>query len=237
MLLTGTGEHLNNPVATSFPTKLPLVSLTSSSSTSSSCTQLAETSSNPSTETGEDLDVFKPKHVISKMDSVSPSPLHRKESFMNSGIEMYASNKENKPYFSAVSDTITEPLLALKYNGNKLHNGSDNCTGVSPGLTNGVRNVAVKTPSSSATNIMENGRKISDINKNVHKTSVIDYKTEARKLDQTRSNWSDSNVRKTSKPNERRQSISSEESLSDYEELGGNHTSIHGDISSHRSSR
>ena len=245
--LIGADDSLQNTASASFNSSnnLPVVSLTSSSSTSSSCTQLADSSSNHSTETGDDLDIIIPKHVASKAGEILPNILYKRESLLNIGIEMNASKKDDKTYNNIVSDSVTEPLLAIKYNDAKILNGTDNLTGVLPGLTNGnrertisqVRNVAVKTPSSSAMTFLENGRKISDINKNMHKTSVIDYKTEARKLDQTRSNWSDSNVRKTSKQNERRQSISSEESLSDYEELGVNHSAIHGDIPSHRSSR
>ena len=237
----GSVEPLNilkNSVSSPFsPNQLPVVSLTSSSSTSSSCTQLAETTSDHSTETGDDLDTNNPEHVIHKTSGALPPQSNKKEGLLNIYTKMNAANNDDKPFYSVVSDTITEPLLSISHTASKLHNGTENSAGISPVLTNGVCNVAVNTPTSSAANCLENGRKISDISKNVHKNSLIDFKTEARNRDQTRSNWSDSNVRKTSKPNERRQSISSEESLSDYEELGINHTSIHGDITSHRSSR
>ena len=164
---------------------MPVVSLTSSSSTSSSCTQLAASSSNESTETGDDLDL-NCQHDKSKTTGISPPQLYQKESLLNIGIEMNPSSKEDKPYYNTISDAVTEPLLAIKYNEAKMLNSTENCTSASQGLTNGVRNVAVKTPSSSAMSFLENGRKISDINKNMHKTSIIDYKTEARKLDQTR---------------------------------------------------
>ena len=165
--------------------------------------------------------------------------LNKKENSLYLGSEMNKAKNDDKPFYTTVSDTITEPLLAIKCVGTKVYNGGvDSSVKKTSASNNGIRNSVIRVTNSSPNSYLDNGRKISDINPSPHKTSLIDYKNEARNREQTRNNWSDSNVRKTSKQiNERRQSISSEESLSDYEELGVNHTTINGDINSHRASR
>ena len=216
--------------------KLPLVSLTSSSSTSSSCTQLVETSSSNSTETGDDF-----TNTRNVLALPSPMPINNEmtdETSVYICPELGNSKIEDEPYYTNASDTITEPLLAVKCVGSKVCNNTDGALGNTPTSNNWVPNSSASKTNSSPTKYVENGQQNNnDSNKPPHKSSIIDYKNEARNLEQTRHNWSDSNVRKTSKQNERRQSISSEESLSDYEELGGNHTTINGDIGSHRNSR
>jgi hypothetical protein len=144
---------------------------------------------------------------------------------------------DEKQCYGHVSIPITEPLLAVNCVGSKIYNGGDNNLRKSSVTNNGIRSPVIKATNASPAVYLDNARKVSDLNTTQHKTSIIDYKNEARNLEQTRNNWSDSNVRKTSKQIERKQSISSEESLSDYEELGGNHTPINGDIGTHRNSR
>ena len=216
--------------------KLPLVSLTSSSSTSSSCTQLVETSSSNSTETGDDL-----TNTRNVLALPSPMPISNEmtdETNVYICPELDNSKIEEEQYYANASDTITEQLLAIKCVGSKNHNNSDGTSGHTSTSNNWVPTSSASKTNSSPTKYVENGQQNNnDATKPPHKSSIIDYKNEARNLEKTRHNWSDSNVRKTSKQNERRQSISSEESLSDYEELGGNHTTINGDIGSHRNSR
>ena len=216
--------------------KLPLVSLTSSSSTSSSCTQLVETSSSNSTETGDDI-----TNTRNVLALPSPMPISNEttdETAVYICPELDNAKIEEEQYYSNASDTITEPLLAIKCVGSKSYNNSDGTLGHTSTSNNWVPVSSASKTNSSPTKYPENGQQNNnDSSKPPHKSSIIDYKNEARNLEKTRHNWSDSNVRKTSKQNERRQSISSEESLSDYEELGGNHTTINGDIGSHRNSR
>lgn len=215
---------------------LPVVSLLSSSSTSSSCTQLAETSSSHSNEFGDDSNGIDVSLTIPKNISNHQGKSYKKDFSVYIDPEMNKATYDDKQLYGKVSDTITEPLLAINLVGSKIYNGIDINTD-KPSISNtGPRNVAAQGTKVSPTRYSGNGHKTSDMNLTPKKNSTLDYNNEALKLDQTRSAWSPSNVRKTSK-NERRDSISSEESLSDYEELGGNHTAINGDIGSHKNSR
>ena len=219
---------------------LPLVSLTSSSSTSSSCTQLADTSSSHSTETGEDINDIDNALAIPKLPLGTIQDFSNKQEgiiYVGSEMNKIAPKNDEKQCYGHISVPITEPLIAVNCVGSKIYNGGDNNLRKTSVANNGIRSPVIKAKNSSPTGYLDNARKISDLNTTPHKTSIIDYKNEARNLEQTRNNWSDSNVRKTSKQIERKQSISSEESLSDYEELGGNHTPINGDIGGHRHSR
>ena len=229
-------KNLNISTSASFPSaNLPVVSLTSSSSTSSSCTQLAGSSSSNSTETGDEIN-----GANSHGFSIQNTDGNVRDHFDKNEIlasERGTSCNDDKQFFNNVSDTVTEPLLAIKCVGSKIYNNADGIPGKPSIANNGVRSSVVRGLSSSPTKVLDDGRKVSDLNTALHKNSIIDYKNEARNRDQIRNNWSDSNVRKTSKHNERRQSISSEESLSDYEELGGGTPSINGGIGLHRNSR
>ena len=218
---------------------LPLVSLISSSSTSSSCTQLAETSSSHSNEIEANVDDIDETHVISKGICNNQEKLYKTDYSVYIDPEMNKPAHDDKRFYGKMSDAITEPLLAINCVGAKIYSGADDGNTEKPlGSIYGLQNTIPQGKQISPTRFSNSGHKKSDTKVNSHKnSSTIDYNNEALKLDKTRNAWSPSNVRKTSQHNERRHSISSEESLSDYEELGGTHTAINGGIGSHKNRR
>ena len=138
--------------------------------------------------------------------------------------------------YSEVSDVIKEPLLALYRIGSKLqgHAGKNNDKMLT--TNNELQNSATLNQSTPLVRFQGSGLTTQGTQQKVSGTNKLNYTDDAEKLDQTRKGWAQTTARKSSKQ-ERKDSISSEASLSDYEELGANHSTINGDVGSRRASR
>ena len=149
---------------------------------------------------------------------------------------MSTASSEGKPDYGEVSDVIKEPLLALYRIGSKLQGNAGKNNDKTTINHTELQNSATVNQSTPLVRFQGNRITTKGTQRKVSGTNKLNYTDDAEKLDQTRKGWAQTTARKSSKQ-ERKDSISSEASLSDYEELGANHSTINGDVGSRRASR
>ena len=197
-----------NSVVSSVVTTLPTVSLITTS-TSSSCTQLAESSSS-------EHDEFQIELPNSKYQSVNGNG-NSKPLLVNDALILACPK--------AMGNSIGSTLPVTNSNGIRSHNECVLSSGQTETMSNKLLN--------------NSGMNMKSITKGANLTGRLPGESKQRlSADQTKAPFPLTQARKISHPTaDRRHSISSEESLSDYDELGTNHSTINGFIGSQRRNR